>query len=436
MNVTLLIVGILILLLLGFIAFRLPKLIVSISQNSNKNNTEEVEQLQKILSLEFKNLANEIFDEKAKKISLTNKESISAILDPLKEKIKTFGERVGSCNKESLQWNIQLKEQIKNLKEINLQMGKEAENLTHALKGDSKTQGNWGEIQIENILQKVGLQEGLGYVKEENLKNERVDVSLPHSEELSGKIHAISQTIFSIIEIFGNLNYSVEAGPDIESDFNNFSALNIPPHHPAREMQDTFYVNNINGEDNVLRTHTSPVQVRTMLKSKPPIKIIVPGRTYRSDSDSTHTPMFHQVEGLLVNKDATMADLKSTLILFLKEFFEIDNLKYRFRPSYFPFTEPSAEMDVAYTNKNNVLKIGEGDDWLEILGCGMVNPKVLENCNIDSSGYQGFAFGMGIERLSMLKYGITDMRGLFDLNIKWLDHYGFSPLDIKTRSDI
>ena len=271
---------------------------------------------------------------------------------------------------------------------------------------------------------------------EEKLNNESVDVTLPHNEEVAGKIHPISQTIFSIIEIFGNLNYSVEAGPDIESDFNNFSALNIPPHHPAREMQDTFYVNNPKGEDNVLRTHTSPVQVRTMLKSKPPIKIIVPGRTYRSDSDSTHTPMFHQVEGLLVNKDATMADLKSTLILFLKEFFEIDNLKYRFRPSYFPFTEPSAEMDVAYTKKNNVLKIGEGDDWLEILGCGMVNPKVLENCNIDSSVYQGFAFGMGIERLSMLKYGITDMRGLFDLNLNWLDHYGFSPLDLKTRSEI
>ena len=271
---------------------------------------------------------------------------------------------------------------------------------------------------------------------EEKLKNESIDVTLPHNEEVTGKIHPISQTIFSIIEIFGNLNYSVEAGPDIESDFNNFSALNIPPHHPAREMQDTFYVNNPKGEDNVLRTHTSPVQVRTMLKSKPPIKIIVPGRTYRSDSDSTHTPMFHQVEGLLVNKDATMADLKSTLILFLKEFFEIDNLKYRFRPSYFPFTEPSAEMDVAYTKKNNVLKIGEGDDWLEILGCGMVNPKVLENCNIDSSVYQGFAFGMGIERLSMLKYGITDMRGLFDLNLNWLDHYGFSPLDLKTRSEV
>ena len=271
---------------------------------------------------------------------------------------------------------------------------------------------------------------------QKKLNNEKIDITLPHKETFFGKIHPISQTIFSVIDIFGNLNFCVEDGPDIESDFNNFSALNIPPHHPAREMQDTFYVDNLDDEDSVLRTHTSPVQVRTMLNSKPPIKIIVPGRTYRSDSDSTHTPMFHQVEGLVLNKNATMADLKSTLIFFLKEFFEIENLKYRFRPSYFPFTEPSAEMDIAYTKKNNVLKIGEGDDWLEILGCGMVNPKVLENCNIDSTVYQGFAFGMGIERLSMLKYGITDMRGLFDLNLKWLNHYGFPPMDIKTRSEI
>ena len=265
---------------------------------------------------------------------------------------------------------------------------------------------------------------------EKKLQNENIDVTLPQLEITNGKIHPISQTIFSIIEIFGNLNYSVEAGPDIESDFNNFSALNIPPHHPAREMQDTFYVQNSDGEDNVLRTHTSPVQVRTMLKTKPPIKIIVPGRTYRSDSDSTHTPMFHQVEGLVVNKDATMADLKSTLITFLKEFFEIENLKYRFRPSYFPFTEPSAEMDVAFTKKNNVLKIGEGDEWLEILGCGMVNPKVLENCIIDSSVYQGFAFGLGIERAAMLKYGIPDLRTFYDSDIRWLSHYGFDRLEV------
>jgi len=271
----------------------------------------------------------------------------------------------------------------------------------------------------------------------QKIKEEKIDVTLPPNLSSKGKIHPITQTTFDIIEIFGNLNYSVETGPDIETDFNNFSALNIPTHHPAREMQDTFYVEDKNNEENnVLRTHTSPVQVRTMLKTKPPIKIIVPGRTYRSDSDSTHTPMFHQVEGLVVNNNATMADLKSTLIVFLKKFFDVENLKYRFRPSYFPFTEPSAEMDVAYTKKNNVIKIGEGDQWLEVLGCGMVNPKVLENCNIDSQIYQGFAFGMGIERLSMLKYGITDMRGLFDINYKWLEHFGFNALDIKTRSEI
>ena len=264
---------------------------------------------------------------------------------------------------------------------------------------------------------------------------ESIDVTLPPNISEKGKIHPISQTIFNIIEIFGSLNYSVETGPDIESDFNNFTALNIPEHHPAREMQDTFYLEG-NQENNVLRTHTSPVQVRTMLTKKPPIKIIVPGRTYRSDSDATHAPMFHQVEGLVVNQNANMVDLKSTLVTFLEEFFEIKNLQYRFRPSYFPFTEPSAEMDVAYTKVNNKIKIGEGNDWLEILGCGMVNPVVLNNCKIDSSVYQGFAFGMGIERLSMLKYGISDLRSFFDLNFRWLDHYGFNILDNQTRSGL
>ena len=270
---------------------------------------------------------------------------------------------------------------------------------------------------------------------ENKLISETIDVTLPPNISEQGKIHPISQTIFSIIEIFGNLNYVVETGPDIETDFNNFTALSIPEHHPAREMQDTFYLEG-DQENNVLRTHTSPVQVRTMLQNKPPIKIIVPGRTYRSDSDATHAPMFHQVEGLVVNQNATMVDLKSTLVTFLEEFFEVENLKYRFRPSYFPFTEPSAEMDVAYTKINNKIKIGEGNDWLEILGCGMVNPVVLDNCNIDSKIYQGFAFGMGIERLSMLKYGITDLRSFFDPNYRWLDHYGFSILDNQTRSGL
>ena len=263
----------------------------------------------------------------------------------------------------------------------------------------------------------------------EKIEKEKIDTSLPPRNFNTGKIHPISQTIYKMIEIFGTMGFAVKSGPDIESDFNNFTALNIPDHHPAREMQDTFYV-----ENKVLRTHTSPVQVRTMLNAKPPIKIIVPGRTYRSDYDSTHTPMFHQIEGLLIDDSSNMAHLKGCLIDFLKEFFEIKDLKYRFRPSYFPFTEPSAEMDIAFTKKDNVIKVGEGEEWLEILGCGMVNPKVLENCNIDSSKYQGFAFGMGIERLSMLKYGITDLRTFFESDFRWLSHYGFNPLDLTSST--
>lgn len=271
----------------------------------------------------------------------------------------------------------------------------------------------------------------------EKIEKEKIDVTLSARNYNTGKIHPISQSIYKIIDIFASMDFSVESGPDIESDFNNFTALNIPSHHPAREMQDTFYIDEqSNDEKRVLRTHTSPVQVRYMLNSKPPIRIIVPGRTYRSDSDATHTPMFHQVEGLLIDESSTMAHLKGCLIDFLKKFFEIDDLQYRFRPSYFPFTEPSAEMDVAFTKKNNILKIGKGDQWLEILGCGMVSPRVLENCNIDSNKYQGFAFGMGIERLSMLKYGITDMRGFFDNDFRWLNHYGFSPFDLSTSSGI
>ena len=268
------------------------------------------------------------------------------------------------------------------------------------------------------------------------LKKEIIDVSLPSRDYKSGKIHPISQSIEKIINIFAAMGFSVVDGPDVETDFNNFSALNIPMHHPAREMQDTFYIESENKEDLVLRTHTSPVQVRVMLKAKPPIRIIVPGRTYRSDSDATHTPMFHQVEGLFIDTSTTMAHLKGCLVDFIKEFFEINNLEYRFRPSYFPFTEPSAEMDVAYSKINNVINVGKGKDWLEILGCGMVNPRVLENCGIDSTKYQGFAFGMGIERLSMLKYGITDMRNFFETDFRWLEHYGFNALDLNSFSGI
>ena len=265
----------------------------------------------------------------------------------------------------------------------------------------------------------------------EKLRKENIDATLPPRNFETGRLHPISQTTYKIIEIFGNMGFSVKSGPDIETDFNNFTALNIPDHHPAREMQDTFYL-----DKKVLRTHTSPVQVRTMLESKPPIRIIVPGRTYRSDSDSTHTPMFHQVEGLLIDEKSTMSHLKGCLIDFLKEFFEISDLKYRFRPSYFPFTEPSAEMDIAYTKTNNVLKFGEGDKWLEILGCGMVNPIVLENCKIDSKKFQGFAFGMGIERLAMLKYGITDIRSFYESDFRWIQHYGFNPLDLNSTSGL
>ena len=286
----------------------------------------------------------------------------------------------------------------------------------------NKNQINSGTI-VQNFIENK--------VLNEKLEKEIVDTSLPPRNFSSGKIHPISQTIYKVIEIFGAMDFAVKSGPDIESDFNNFTALNIPDHHPAREMQDTFYI-----DDKVLRTHTSPVQVRTMLNSKPPIRIIVPGRTYRSDYDSTHTPMFHQVEGLLIDSSSYMAHLKGCLIDFLKEFFEINDLKYRFRPSYFPFTEPSAEMDIAFTKKNNVIKVGEGDEWLEILGCGMVNPKVLKNCNIDSAKYQGFAFGMGIERLSMLKYGITDLRTFFESDFRWLTHYGFNPLDLTSSTGL
>ena len=238
----------------------------------------------------------------------------------------------------------------------------------------------------------------------------------------------ISKTFDEVITIFGSMGYSVAEGPDIETDYFNFSALNIPENHPAREMQDTFYIDDKDkdGKPYVLRTHTSPVQIRTLLNEKPPVKIIAPGRTYRCDSDSTHSPMFHQVEGLFINENANMGDLKGTLIEFCKQFFNVQDLKVRFRPSYFPFTEPSAEMDIAYEIVNNKIKLGQGDRWLEILGCGMVNPIVLENCNVDTKNFQGFAFGMGLDRITMLKYGLTDIRSFFSGNLNWIANNGFS----------
>ena len=266
-------------------------------------------------------------------------------------------------------------------------------------------------------------------IKEINsqLSNEFLDISFPPLSQIEAKVHPISKTFDEVISIFGSMGYSVAEGPDIETDFYNFTALNIPEDHPAREMQDTFYIEDKdeNGLPMVLRTHTSPVQIRTMINQKPPIKIIAPGRTYRCDSDATHSPMFHQVEGLFINKSANMSDLKGTLIEFCKKFFEVQNLKVRFRPSYFPFTEPSAEMDIAYSIINNELQIGEGDKWLEILGCGMVNPVVLENCKIDSNVFQGFAFGVGLDRITMLKHGLKDIRAFFSGNINWTSKNGF-----------
>ena len=261
----------------------------------------------------------------------------------------------------------------------------------------------------------------------QKLINESIDITFPPPSSNIAKVHPISQTFNEVISIFGSMGYEVAEGPDIETDFYNFSALNIPEDHPAREMQDTFYINSFDEKNNpyVLRTHTSPVQIRTMLNKKPPIKIIAPGRTYRCDSDTTHSPMFHQVEGLFVNESATMADLKGTLIEFCKQFFNVQELRVRFRPSYFPFTEPSAEMDIAYEIVNDRISIGSGSKWLEILGCGMVNPIVLENCKIDSNKYQGFAFGMGLDRITMLKHGLTDIRSFFNGNLNWISKNGF-----------
>jgi phenylalanyl-tRNA synthetase alpha chain len=266
---------------------------------------------------------------------------------------------------------------------------------------------------------------------EERLKSERVDVTLPVRPEAEGRLHPISQTMDEVIAIFGEMGFRVAEGPDIEDDFHNFTALNIPPEHPARQMMDTFYLQpRPDGSRMVLRTHTSPVQVRTMETTKPPIRIIALGRTYRSDYDMTHTPMFHQVEGLVVDETTHMGHLKGCLIDFCRAFFGVPDLPVRFRPSYFPFTEPSAEVDIGCSRAGGQLKIGAGDDWLEILGCGMVNPKVLQMCGVDPARYQGFAFGMGIERIAMLKYGIPDLRTFYDSDVRWLRHYGFRAIDV------
>ena len=266
---------------------------------------------------------------------------------------------------------------------------------------------------------------------EQRLAAERADVTLPVPFATTGRLHPISQTVDEIVAIFGEMGFAVAEGPHIEEDFYNFTALNIPPEHPARQEHDTFYLpERPDGSRLVLRTHTSPVQIRTMLAQQPPIRIIVPGRTFRCDHDATHSPMFHQVEGLVIDRTTHMGHLKGCLIEFCRAFFGLDDLPVRFRPSYFPFTEPSAEVDIGCSRSAGELKIGPGGDWLEILGSGMVHPQVLQNCGIDPAEFQGFAFGMGIERVAMLKYGIPDLRTFYDSDLRWLRHYGFLPLDI------
>ena len=262
------------------------------------------------------------------------------------------------------------------------------------------------------------------------LAAEAIDVSLPARPETEARLHPLSRTIEEVVAIFAEMGFSVAEGPDIESDYYNFTALNIPEEHPARQEHDTFYLPpDSDGRRKVLRTHTSPVQIRTMEAAEPPIRIIVPGRTYRSDHDATHSPMFHQCEGLVIGDRIHMGHLKGCLIDFCRAFFGVDDLPVRFRPSYFPFTEPSAEVDIGCTRDGGGLKIGTGDDWLEILGSGMVNPRVLANCGYDPEKYQGFAFGMGIERIAMLKYGIPDLRTFYDSDLRWMRHYGFLPFD-------
>ncbi len=261
------------------------------------------------------------------------------------------------------------------------------------------------------------------------LQTEKLDLTAPARQENQGSIHPISQTIDEIKNIFGKLGFEIVDGPEIEDDFHNFSALNIPEHHPARQMQDTFYLPENDGKNMLLRTHTSSVQIRKMLGQKPPLKIISLGKVYRSDSDQTHTPMFHQIEALVIDKNINMGNLKWTIEKFLQEFFEVQNLETRFRPSFFPFTEPSCELDIGFSKKDGRIKIGSNENFLEILGCGMVHPQVLINVGIDPKEYQGFAFGIGIERLAMLKYGINDLRMFFEGDIRFLKHYGFKNND-------
>ena len=266
------------------------------------------------------------------------------------------------------------------------------------------------------------------------LQAERLDMTLPVDLPPTGTVHPVSQVMDELAEIFADLGFAVATGPEIEDDWHNFTALNIPETHPARAMHDTFYVEREGAERHVLRTHTSPVQIRAMLQGKPPLRIIAPGRVYRSDWDATHTPMFHQIEGLVIDRGITLGHLKWTLETFLKAFFERDDIVLRLRPSYFPFTEPSAEVDVGWTMEKGRRVLGGSEGWMELLGSGMVHPRVLRNAGLDPAEWQGFAFGVGVDRLAMLKYGMDDLRPFFEGDARWLKHYGFSALDVPTLS--
>jgi len=270
---------------------------------------------------------------------------------------------------------------------------------------------------------------------EARLKAETVDITLPvrTSPAERGRIHPISQIVDEITAVFADMGFSIAEGPDIETDYYNFTALNFPEGHPAREMHDTFFFSaDEKGERKVLRTHTSPVQIRTMEAEKPPIRIVIPGKTYRQDSDATHSPMFHQVEGLVVDRKSHVGHMRWILEEFCKAFFEVPSVTMRFRPSFFPFTEPSFEVDIQCDRSGPIVKFGEGNDWMEILGCGMVHPNVLKAGGLDPDEFQGFAWGMGLDRIAMLKYGMPDLRDFFNADVRWMNHYGFRPLDMPT----
>ena len=349
---------------------------------------------------------------------MSDLDKINSVFNAKINTIKTK-EELQNIKTEFFGKNGQITSQFKSLGSLEPEKRKEFASNLNKIKDDITN-------QLEQKILEIETNEING-----KLKNEKVDVTLPIRPYRKGKIHPVSQVIDEISSIFSEIGFSVAEGPDVENEYNNFTALNTPEDHPARDMHDTFYLEK--NKKLLLRTHTSPVQIRTMLNSKPPFKIIAPGRTYRCDSDQTHAPMFHQLEGLHIDKNINMGHLKGCLDYFIKEFFEVKNVKMRFRPSHFPFTEPSAEVDIGYRIENDKIIIGEGDKWLEILGCGMVHPNVLKNVKIDPKKFQGFAFGIGIDRLAMLKYGINDLRAFFEADYRWLSHFGFDPLDVPTN---